>query len=179
MKIQYGLKVTMLFAALMMAVPAAAIEGKVVQNVSPKSSIDDTVVKFLGRQRIAVLFAADTVETYKIDWRKRSEQKAKHIYGYPVISKGRNLEDLEIRIVRALVAQGKSYDFIVSKRTRLRPDYMLRFINNSTVVDIVLDLQSNQWGFYFKDAPVREDITENLASPVLMMILRAVFGNSS
>ncbi len=145
--------------------------------ISSDIPIDGAVVKFLGRQRIAVLFAADTVETYQIDWRKRVDQKSKHIHGYPIIAKGRDLEAPEVQIIRALAAQGSSYDFIVSKRTRLRPAYVLRFIKNSAVVDIILDLQSGQWGFFFKGVPVQEDITEKLALPVLVMILRAVFGN--
>jgi len=200
MKSKHCSKATTLLTALMIAVSASAANSKIMSsqtkskpfsvqtvqksslpNVSPdilpNILIDDAVVQFLGRQCIEVLLAADAVETYQIDWRKRSDQKAKYIHGYPVIAKGRNLEAMEIQIVRALVAQGTSYDFIVSKRTRMRPAYMLRFIKNSAVADIILDLQSSQWGFYFKDDLMQEDITENLAGPVLMMIFRAVFGH--
>jgi len=195
MKSKYCLKAAMLLTALMMAsavttaskeTPSqsqtkpfiAKTDQKIsLPNISKDIPIDDTVVQFLGRQRIEVLFAANTVETFQIDWRKHSNIKAKRIHGYPVIAKGRNLEAMEIQIVRALAAQGTSYDFLVSKRTRLRPAYILRFIHKSAVVDIILDLESSQWAFLFKDTPVQEDITENLARPVLMMIFRAVFGN--
>ena len=196
MKIKHCLKAAVLLTVFMMAASAAATDNKVTSsqsksksfsvktapndslpNISHKISIDDAVIQFLGRQRIEVLFSADTVETYQIDWRKRSDPKAWHIHGYPVIGKGRDLEATEIQIVRALVAQKTSYDFLVSKRTRLRPAYLLRFIKNSAFVDIILDLQSSQWGFFIKDALVQEDITEKLASPVMMMIFRVVFGN--
>ena len=196
MKSKHCLKSAALLTALMIATLAAATDSKVtpsqsksnslsvktiqndsLPNIPQAISIDNAVVQFLGRERIEVLFTADTVETYQIDWRKRSDQKARHIHGYPVVAKGRDLEAPEIQIVRALVAQGTSYDFIVSKRTRLRPAYLLRFVKDSTFVDIILDLQSSQWGFFFKDALVQEDITEKLACPVLMMIFRAVFGN--
>jgi len=196
MKIKHCLKTAVLLTAFMMAASAAATDNQVtpsqsksksfsvkvipndsLPNISQEISIDDAVVQFLGRQRIEVLFAADTVETYQIDWRKRSDQKAWHIHGYPVFAKGRDLEAPEIQIVRALVAQGTSYDFLVSKRTRLRPTYLLRFIKNSAFVDIILDFQSSQWGFFFKDALVQEDITEKLACPVLLMIFQAVFGS--
>ena len=174
MKNKHCLKVAVFLTAFMMATSATATDSPIM----PFSiKIDDPVVQFLGRQRIEVLFAADTVETYQIDWRKRSDLTAKHLHGYPVIAKGRDLEALEVQIVRALAAQGASYDFLVSKRTRLRPTYVLRFIKNSAIVDIFLDLQSSQWGFFFKNTLVQEDITEKLASPVLIMIFRAVFGN--
>ncbi len=195
MKSKHCLNVAAFLVAFMMVASAAATDSKVVPsksksgtfsvktvsdhsppNISRDISIDDAVVQFLGHPRIEVLFAADTVETFQIDWRRRSDLKAKHLHGYPVIAKGRDLEATEIQIIRALAAQGASYDFLVSKRTRLRPTYLLRFINNSDVVDIILDLQSSQWGFFFKDALVQEDITEQLARPVLMMIFRAVFG---
>jgi len=175
MKSKHCTEIAILLTVLIMAASAAATPD-VQLETSPEISIDDAVVKFLGRQRIKVIFTADTVETYQIDWRRRSDQKTKYSHGYQVISKGRDLEALEIRIFRALVAQETSYDFLVSKRTRLRPAYMLRFIKNAAVVDIVLDLQSNQWGFYFKDFLVQEDITESLTRPVLMMIFKAVFG---
>jgi len=196
MKSTYCLKAAMLLAALIMAASAAAADSKVappqsqskpfivkpdpktsIPNILKDISIDDAVVQFLGRQRIEVLFAADTVETFQIDWRKRSDKKAKQIHGYPVTAIGRDLEVTEVQIVRALLARRTSYDFPVSKRTRLRPTYVLRFKKKSAVVDILLDLQSSQWAFFINDALVQEDITENLARPVLIMIFRAVFGD--
>ncbi len=145
-------------------------------NMPTDITYDKEVIQFLGRARVNLLLSAQKVETYQIDWRRRAKEKEPSIHGFPVVAQGRPLDALEIQIVQALVGQRTSYDFLVSKRTRPRPAYALRFINGSGAVDIILDLQSSQWGFIYEDALVQEDISEPLARPVLTMLMRAIFG---
>lgn len=145
-------------------------------NMPTNITFNKEVIQFLGRARVKALLSAEEVETYQIDWRRRAKANEQSIHGFPVVAKGRPLDALETQIVQALVGQETSYDFLVSKRTRLRPAYALRFVKGSDAVDIILDLQSSQWGFIYNDALVQEDISEALARPVLKMIMRAIFG---
>ncbi|MDM8552023.1 hypothetical protein QUF72_18205 [Desulfobacterales bacterium HSG2] len=137
--------------------------------------MDKKVSDFLGAGRIAVLSAADKVEVYQIDWARKSGKSAMTVQGYPVVSRGRDLSDRQITAVRAIIAAASSYEFQWTKRTRLRPSYLLRFIRGNDTVDIAMDFNSRQWGFYHRGKLIEEDISENSAHPALWGIIRSLF----
>jgi len=137
--------------------------------------VDKKVSDFLGAGRIAVLSVADRVEAYQIDWARESDKSAMRVQGYPVVSRGRDLNDGQIKDIRAIIAAASSYEFQWHKRTRLRPSYLLRFIKGSDTVDIAMDFNSRQWGFYHRGKLIEEDISEKSAQPALWEIIRSLF----
>jgi hypothetical protein len=135
------------------------------------TAIDPQVKAFLGPARLAVIACADKVETYRIDWEKKDTPIKKALAGYPIIARGNNLDPETIDMVKKIILAAASYEFQWSKRTLIRPSYALRFLSTTDVVDIVIDLESQQWAFYLKGDYVEEDISENGAYSLLSQVI--------
>ncbi|GEM_PF-1908852 len=140
-----------------------------------ENSADNDVAKFLGPGRLAVIRTPDRVETYQIDWSRKPRENAPLIQGYPVIARGRDLNNKQTGTVKTIIEAASSYEFQRSKRTRIRPSYILRFVQGADQVDIAIDRNSRQWAFYHRGRIIEEDITRNSALPALSKILDSLF----
>lgn len=136
---------------------------------------DREVSAFLGRERLTIIMQPDRVEAYQVDWRRGADKQRMTIQGYPVISRGRNLDYGQIKRLQSIITSVSSYDFSKHKRTRLRPLYILRFIRGNGVVDVTIDFNSLQWGFYYQGRFVEEDIGKSEAEPELKKIINPLF----
>ncbi len=135
-------------------------------------AVDQKVLDFLGAERVAIIHAIERVEAYQID---RTGNSGNVIQGYPVSPRIRNLNQRQIKAVQAIICTAGSYEFEWHKRTRLRPSHILRFIQKNKVVDIAMDFNSRQWGFYYKGECIEEDISEKSAMPVLWKIMESLW----
>lgn len=136
---------------------------------------DKQVIDFLGAEQIEVILNTENVEAYQVDWTKSFAKSTLSVQGYPVIAKGRNLVSNEIAMLKRMIASEKSYEFQWSKRTRVRPSYMLRVTRGADQLDIAIDLNSMQWFFSYKGNIVEEDISEGSAMPALKKLVDSLF----
>jgi len=142
------------------------------QNEINRKVINWDVQKFLGHRCLEIIAEPEKVETYQIDWERQSDNAGNKIHGYPVLQKGRNLNNKEIKAVNKIINSSSSYDFKWSKRIRIRPSYALRFIRHPEKVDIVIDLNTRQWAFYHDNKIMAEDISKSANAE-----LRNIFAN--
>lgn len=145
------------------------------QTVIPAKFADEQVMNFLGAERLEVVRNAENIEAYQVDWSKSFAKSTVSVQGYPVIAKGRNLVSDQIAMLKRLIASEKSYEFQWSKRTRVRPSYMLRVIRGTDELDIAIDFNSSQWFFSYRGNIVEEDISEGSAMPVLKKLVDSLF----
>lgn len=137
---------------------------------------DKAVSDFLGKEQLSLLLQADKTESYRIDWMQQRNDKTMGIEGYPILEKGKALDKKQLKTLKNLIASPASYEFQWSKRTLLRPSYAIRLLRNSDYADILIDLESQQWSFAYKDNIIREDISKT-AMPVVSKILENLFKN--
>lgn len=124
---------------------------------------------------MAIIFNAKKTESYRIDWTKDPTGKPKRMIGeYPVIEQGADMTGEQSEVIKKLIASPTSYGFGWTKRTLLRPSYVLRFIQDAEQVDIFIDTNSLQWGFFYKDKSSEQNISKD-ALPVLSKLLNALF----
>jgi len=138
-----------------------------------QNGIDHEVQKFLGHKCLDIILNPEKVETYQITWAGQSNQNTNNIQGYPVIQKGRSLDNKETGLLNKIIKSGSSYDFKWSKRIRIRPSHALRFIRFSEKVDIAVDFNTRQWAFYHDDKIMTEDISKSAVAD-----LRNIIGKS-
>ncbi len=137
---------------------------------------DKTVSDFLGKDRLSLILQADKTESYRIDWIHEGNDKAMGISGFPILEKGKALDKKQLKALKNMIASPASYEFQWSKRTLLRPSYAIRLIYKADYADILIDSESQQWGFSYKENFVREDISKT-AMPVVSKILENLFKN--
>ncbi len=147
-----------------------------ITDSSDAKQADAAVLNFLGKERLSLLLDADKTESYRIDWMKQSNDKTIGISGYPILETGKALSKEQLKTLKKLISSPTSYEFQWSKRTLLRPSYSVRCLKGTDHVDILIDLESQQWGFSHKDSFVREDISKT-AMPVITKILETLFKN--
>ncbi|MCP4109747.1 MAG: hypothetical protein GY749_30235 [Desulfobacteraceae bacterium] len=145
------------------------------RKVETKTSADSEVLKFLGSERLAIISTPDKIEAYQVDWQKKPPGNHATIQGYPVIAQAGDLNAEHTEILKTIIFTSKSYEFQRAKRTRLRPSYILRFIQNTDKVDVAIDFDSRQWGFFFKGNVAEEDISEKTALTPLTKLVDSLF----
>lgn len=139
--------------------------------------IDKAVLNFLGCDRIRIILDSEKMESYRIDWRGVSDKDTPTVEGYPVISRGREADPGHIFSIRKMICMSESYEFQWAKRTRVRPSYLLRFLQGRETVSVAIDFDSSQWAFHHKGDIVEEDINSRISKPVLSEIIRYLFGD--
>ncbi|MDM8535463.1 hypothetical protein QUF70_01780 [Desulfobacterales bacterium HSG17] len=149
------------------------------KNAADQSNINQSnnnrdVQKFLGYKCLGIINNPDKVETYQIDRLRNSNHTGNNINSYPVTQKGHNLDNKDIKAVRKIINSSSSYDFKWSKRIRIRPSHVLRFIRYSEKVDITIDFNTRQWAFYHDNKVMTEDISKS-ASTELNNIISKLF----
>jgi len=138
-------------------------------------AIDKAVLDFLGCDRIKTILDSEKAESYRIDWRGISDKNAMTLEGYPVMERGKDLDIRYIRLIKKMICLSGSYEFQWAKRTRVRPSYMLRFIQGKESVCIAIDFDSSQWAFHYNGDVAEEDINSKTAKPVLSDMIRSLF----
>ncbi|MEE4357375.1 MAG: hypothetical protein V2I97_12990 [Desulfococcaceae bacterium] len=131
-----------------------------------ENSRDAEVIAFLGPELLEFLARAGHVESYRIDPRRKSGDIKQRIQGYPVLSRGRDLNEKQLRQFLDILRSSSSYEFQWSKRTRIRPVYAFRFaLSHATAAsaDIFIDPNSRQWAFFFRNQMKEEDISKSAA----------------
>ncbi|HAO22801.1 MAG: hypothetical protein BWK80_12740 [Desulfobacteraceae bacterium IS3] len=138
-------------------------------------TLDSSVIKHIGTERLTVIFNAEKIASYRVDWTKGSTEKPKTMIGeYPVIEQGTALNKKQSDMIKKLITSPASYGFGWTKRTLLRPSYALRFMHDAEQVDILIDTDSLQWGFSHKGTLSEQNISKD-ALPVLSKLLEKLF----
>ncbi len=137
---------------------------------------DPEVLAFLGPEILSVIEKADRMETYRIGRNRSPSGTGQEIQGYPVIEQGLDLKGKGMSPVKKMLYSASAYEFQWSKRTRIRPSYALRVIQNNKHVDIAIDFNSRQWEFSLGDMHREEDISKQAAAS-LNEIMNQAFGS--
>lgn len=135
--------------------------------------VDSSVVKHIGAEQLTVLFNAKKIESYRIDWAKEPVKAYAMMIGgkYLIADRGDDLNAEQSASIKKLIASAKSYGFGWTKRTLLRPSFVLRFIKDAEQIDILIDLNSLQWGFFYNGKLSEQNISKE-AMPVLEKLFK-------
>lgn len=104
----------------------------------------ETVNKFLGKMA-GVIAAPESVQALRLE--PRLGNAAENVDGFKILKKGPMLSAAQIDLLKSLIQDEKSYDFLHVKRHPMDPTISFLFKKGSDSVYVSVSFDGNLWQF--------------------------------
>ena len=78
----------------------------------------------MGNDIYKIISSPDAIEIYKIETQKNTSKN--NINGYPIIKNGGELSGSEVKSLKSILLDEKTYDFELTKRCPFLPEYVFQ-----------------------------------------------------
>ncbi|MBL8021880.1 MAG: hypothetical protein JNM27_19555 [Leptospirales bacterium] len=113
------------------------------------------VKTFLGEKMLKVLQAPDSVQAIQVE--PRAGVSLENIEGFKILNRGPMLSAEQTGLLKSLIMDEKSYDFVNVKRHPMDPIIAYQFKKGTDTVNVLVSFAGNLWQFSGFDQKSIED----------------------